>query len=101
MSTPPDWLSAQPYRLDGRHALVTGGASGIGEATVKELARAGAFVWIPVHGVGVGVVGMQANAVPSVARELDEGCFICGIGAAHDFGDLLVILIEAARDPSA
>jgi NAD(P)-dependent dehydrogenase (short-subunit alcohol dehydrogenase family) len=36
----------QPFRLDDRHALVTGGASGIGEATVKELVRAGAFVWI-------------------------------------------------------
>jgi NAD(P)-dependent dehydrogenase (short-subunit alcohol dehydrogenase family) len=36
----------QPFLIDNRHALVTGGASGIGEATVKELVRAGAFVWI-------------------------------------------------------
>jgi NAD(P)-dependent dehydrogenase (short-subunit alcohol dehydrogenase family) len=34
------------FCLDKRIALVTGGASGIGEATVKELSRAGAFVWI-------------------------------------------------------
>jgi NAD(P)-dependent dehydrogenase (short-subunit alcohol dehydrogenase family) len=35
-----------PFRLDNRHALVSGGASGIGEATVRELVRAGAFVYI-------------------------------------------------------
>jgi 2-keto-3-deoxy-L-fuconate dehydrogenase len=37
---------ADPFRLDHRIALVTGGASGIGEATVKALAQAGAEVWI-------------------------------------------------------
>ena len=38
--------SSLPFGLDGRIALVTGGASGIGEATAKELVRAGAFVLI-------------------------------------------------------
>jgi 2-keto-3-deoxy-L-fuconate dehydrogenase len=38
--------SATPFCLDNRCALVTGGASGIGEATAKELARAGAHVYI-------------------------------------------------------
>ena len=35
-----------PFRLDGRRALVTGGASGIGEATCRVLTAAGAFVTI-------------------------------------------------------
>jgi NAD(P)-dependent dehydrogenase (short-subunit alcohol dehydrogenase family) len=35
-----------PFRLDGRQALVTGGASGIGEATCRALTEAGARVTI-------------------------------------------------------
>ena len=35
-----------PFRLDGRRALVTGGASGIGEATSRALVEAGATVTI-------------------------------------------------------
>src|SRR3954471_8578987 len=46
MSSPSSSQAMQAFSLQGRHALVTGGASGIGEAAVKELVRAGAFVWI-------------------------------------------------------
>ena len=35
-----------PFRVDGRTALVTGGASGIGEATCRALSAAGALVTI-------------------------------------------------------
>lgn len=39
-------LMDTPFRLDGRVAVVTGGASGIGEATCRVLAAAGASVTI-------------------------------------------------------
>lgn len=51
----------QPYRLDGKIALVTGGASGIGAATCRELVHAGAEVII---------ADLNLNAAKSFAEEL-------------------------------
>jgi NAD(P)-dependent dehydrogenase (short-subunit alcohol dehydrogenase family) len=59
-----------PFQLNGRHVLVTGGASGIGEAIVKEMARAGASVWI--GDVNVSASKRLAATVPRTeALELD------------------------------
>lgn len=52
-------MSAPP--LTGRHALVTGGASGIGAATALRLARSGARVT---------VLGRDRNKLEAVAREV-------------------------------
>jgi NAD(P)-dependent dehydrogenase (short-subunit alcohol dehydrogenase family) len=68
----PGEIHANPdraFRLDKRHALVTGAASGIGEATVKELARAGATVWIadinlPAAEALAQSIGPAARALP-------------------------------------
>jgi NAD(P)-dependent dehydrogenase (short-subunit alcohol dehydrogenase family) len=43
-ATSPD--KSSPFRLDNKVALVTGGASGIGQATSRELVSAGATVYI-------------------------------------------------------
>lgn len=70
MSAKQDAKDSGVFRLDGRHALVTGGASGIGECTVKELVRAGAFVW--VADINVTAAEALANEVGSAeALHLD------------------------------
>lgn len=54
----------QPYRLDGKIALVTGGASGIGAATCRELDRGGAEVL---------VADLNLHAAEEIASQLQHG----------------------------
>jgi 2-keto-3-deoxy-L-fuconate dehydrogenase len=84
----------QPYRLDGKIALVTGGASGIGAATCRELARAGAEVVI---------ADLNLNAAHGLASELPRARAIqmdvtqaSSIGAALDEIQTLDILVNNA-----
>jgi NAD(P)-dependent dehydrogenase (short-subunit alcohol dehydrogenase family) len=53
-----------PFRLDGRRAIVTGGASGIGEATCRTLAAAGAAVT---------VADLDRDRAEALAHELPGG----------------------------
>jgi 3-oxoacyl-[acyl-carrier protein] reductase len=66
------------FRLDGRAALITGAASGIGAATAEFLARAGANValtWYPAdpHDVAPVVRAVQEQRRRTVAIECDVG----------------------------
>jgi 2-keto-3-deoxy-L-fuconate dehydrogenase len=81
----------QPFRLDNRHALVTGGASGIGEATVKELVRAGAFVWIA--DINLAAAETLAASLPSaraLALDVTSPTSIATAVARLDRLDILV-----------
>jgi 2-keto-3-deoxy-L-fuconate dehydrogenase len=56
-----------PFRLDGRIALITGGSSGIGEATARAFTRAGASVII---------LSIDKSGADAVSAELPGSCVI-------------------------
>src|SRR5277367_3932192 len=86
--------SGDAFRLDGKVALETGGASGIGEATCKELARAGASV--VVADINLEAAQALASTLPN-AKAVHMDVTSCeSIGAAAAQLDRLDILVNNA-----
>ena len=72
--------------LDGRSALVTGGAGGLGGATVRHLVGLG---------VGVAIFDRDADRGGELAKELGDGAVAVGGDVTDD--DDVGAAVEAAR----
>ena len=66
--------------LDGKHVIVTGGASGIGRACAREFARLGASVV---------VADLDADGAAAVAAEFDGLALGCDVGREADVDALV------------
>ena len=93
-------FSLDSFRLDGRRALVTGGATGIGAAIARGLAAAGADVAVTFHTrppddviAAIGGRGRKAEAIETDLWKMDDvhaARLIAEAGAAIGPIDILV-----------
>jgi NAD(P)-dependent dehydrogenase (short-subunit alcohol dehydrogenase family) len=82
---------SEPYRLDGKRALVTGGASGIGAVTCRELASAGAEVIVAdINGEAASRLAEMVRGARAVAMDVTDARSIAGVITQLDRLDILV-----------
>ena len=83
-------------RLEGRIALVTGGASGIGAATARRLAAEGARVWV----ADIDLAGAQsvASEIDGAAVEMDVADEASVRAAVVEAGQVDVLVNNAGTD---
>jgi len=80
-----------PFRLDGRRALVTGGASGIGEATCRALSAAGATVIIAdLDGAGAESLAKQLAGASVLICDIADEMSVKSVMAGVEALDILV-----------
>jgi len=68
-------MTNDPARLDGKLAIITGGGSGIGEATAHVFAHAGATVV---------VAGRRLAPLQKVAKDIGGHAIACDVSDAED-----------------
>lgn len=83
-------------RLDGRKALVTGGASGIGTAIAERLSAEGAEVW--VGDVNVEGAEQVAGEINGHAIELDVTDLDAAQAAVEAIGEIAILVNNAGTD---
>src|SRR4051812_47393102 len=93
-------------RLQGKVAIITGGATGIGEAICKKFAREGAKIIVngypedPVHDVVRDIMREGGDATPFIADiSVDENALACIEFAIRTYSKLDILVNNAGVFP--